>query len=224
MTRLASQKRIVATIRVLLLAAALAGCGSEDKEPCLDCPVSPRLKPADVVTNLQLAYRQRDATTYGKLLADDFTFWFDPASRPVGVPEFWNYLEDSTGTGNLLTATDIIDVRIALAFDSLDKPDPIANHVGWRKILVTDTFIEVDKQGYIAGGEPTTFRVDGDEQQFYFRKGRTPADTLASSATSKEWYLVEWHDLAHPSLSAGGANSAVSKASTWSNLKALYSH
>ena len=48
---------------------------------------SPRLTPADVLTNLQLAYKRRNISEYAQLLADDFTFCFDPATRPENVPE-----------------------------------------------------------------------------------------------------------------------------------------
>lgn len=177
-----------------LLLCADTGCTKKDTiPPPGDVYISPRLKPSDVVKNLQLAYKLRNNVEYAKLLGSDFQFWFDPVTRPDGVPDFWTRLQDSTGTARLFAAGDVSDIRITLTYGS-DVP---VNEVGkekWRKIRVTDTFLEVDKVPL--EGEVITFRVDGDVQDYYLRKGATPADTLASSSTAREWFLVEWRDLA----------------------------
>ena len=216
--------RALAFLLLLGVGAVAGGC-SKAKPPTPPDPApGPRLAPADVVNALQWAYRHRDATVYGKLLADDFQFWFDPATRPDNVPEFWTRLQDSTGTGNLFRAADVSDIRITLTFGS-DVPVNVAGQERWRKIRVTDTFLEVDKVPLT--GEVITFRVDGDVQDFYVRQGRSPADTLAASPTAREWFLVEWRDLARLSaLAAGtprGARPEVEQPNTWGSLKGRYS-
>ena len=70
-------------------------------------------------------------------------------------------------------------------------------------------------------GRPT-LRVDGDAQDLFLRKGASPADTLASSPTAQEWFLVEWHDLARLQAPAGpgGAESPTPvQAMNWSGIK-----
>ena len=221
--RVTSGGRFRAMAFVLLLGAAAGGCSKAKSPTPPDPGPGPRLAPADVVNALQWAYRHRDAAVYGKLLADDFRFYFDPATRPDNVPEFWTRLQDSTATGGLFRAADVSDIRVTLTFGS-DVPVNVAGQERWRKIRVTDTFLEVDKVPLT--GEVITFRVDGDVQDFFVRKGRSPADTLAASPTAREWFLVEWRDLARLSVDAGhgirATRPAANQANTWSNIKSLY--
>ena len=224
----------LAWLRVVLLSAfvvglGLAGGGCQGGDDCRvfgKCAdpgeyISPRLQASDVLKNLQLAYKQRNITEYARLLADDFTFCFDPATRPENVPECWDRAADSTATGRLFAAMDVSDIRIVLTYGS-DVPVSEPGREKWRFIRITDTFLEIDKVP--ATGEVITFRVDGDVQDFYLRKGRSPADTLAASPTSREWFLVAWYDRARqysaqwPSVS-GTATEAVT---TWSGIKGAY--
>lgn len=212
------------TLTMALLLATVAGTAgcSKAKPTAPDLAPSPRLKPSDVVDALQWAYKHRDPVVYGKLLGSDFQFWFDPASRPDNVPEFWTQLQDSTATGNLLRAANVSDVRITLTFGA-DVPVTGAGRERWRKIRVTNTFLEVDIVP--PEGEVITYRVSGDVHDFYLRQGRSPGDTLTSSSTANEWFLVEWHDLARLAVNAAGPpRSAVAQLSTWSGLKLHYSN
>ena len=221
--------RLLALALLIAALAGGAGCGKDKTTQPRPAPV-PRLTPASVVDSLQSAYRNRTPARYAEMLASDFQFWFDPNTRPSNVPESWNRMQDSSGTASLFLATDVSDIRITLTHGA-DVADPRLGHERWRKIRVTDTFLEVDKVPPV--GEYITFRVDGDVQDFYLRQGRTPADTLASSPTSQQWFLVEWHDLARLSAlkrTAAGAGLRASgsgpvpatQSMTWSSVKALY--
>ena len=208
-----------------LAAVFVAGCG-DSKDTVDGCEVFGlctlrQSSPRDVVESLEAAYRTRVPLDYAPLLADDFQFFLDEQTRPIGVPLYWSRLEDSTGTARLFQARDVSDIRITLTYRA-DTPVVQAGRENWRRIQVTDTFLEVDKPP-VGGGETLTLRVDGDLQDFYFRKGRTPADTLAGSATAKRWFLVEWRDLGRarvdrPSHAPGAATENLS----WSSLKTLY--
>jgi hypothetical protein len=220
--------RALRLLALALLIAALggaAGCGKDKTTKPEPTPApTPRLTPTSVVDSLVSAYRHRNIKAYAELLADDFQFWFDPATRPDNVPEFWTRLQDSTATDHLFNAPEVTDIRIQLTYGP-DVPDPAIGHERWRKIRVTDTFLEIDKQPQV--GEIITYRVDGDVQDFYVRQGHSPADTLAGSPTSKQWFLVEWHDLARLSaLTAlktfGGAPAPAVQSTTWGSVKALY--
>ena len=124
---------------------ALAGC-SKDKatEPK---PIVVQSTPADVVRSFQLCYSQRKAAEYAELLADDFTFYFDPYSKDIHgspLPVSWNRTQDSTGTGKLFAATDVSDIRLVLIYQT-DVPDTARGHAGWRKIRISDTNLDVDQ-------------------------------------------------------------------------------
>lgn len=227
-SRLAWLRLVLLSAFVVGLGLAGGGCLGGDKCPrgvpgCEDPGdfVSPRLQPADVLKNLQAAYKQRNITEYAKLLADDFTFCFDPATRPDNVPECWDRAADSAATGRLFAATDISDIRINLAYGP-ETPDNNPGHARWFRIRATDTFVEIDKVPPV--GEVITLRVDGDTQDFYLRKGRNPADTLATSATAREWFLVGWNDLARLSavFPAPGPQPSAGRVSTWGGIKAAY--
>lgn len=180
---------VLATGIVALLAV---GCTKPGGPPPDPETYKERTSPANVVNNVIVSYKKREIDRYAELLADDFQFYFDEETRPVGIPIFWNRLEDSTGTGNLFSASDVTDIRITLTYGN-DVPVTQVGRESWRKITVTDTFLEVDKPP-VGGGEVLTLRVDGDLQDFYFRKGKAPGDTLPGSTTANLWYLVEWRD------------------------------
>lgn len=216
---------------VVLGVVAVLGFGTNGcvKDGCRGCPpsgnpgafVSPRLNPNDVIKNLELAYQQRNIAEYAKLLADDFTFCFDPATRPDNVPDCWDRATDSTATARLFAASDISDIRITLTYG----PDMSVSEPGkekWRLIRITDTFLEIDKVP--PTGEVITLRVDGDTQDFYLRKGRSPADTLAASPTSREWFLVAWYDRARLNAAQRPSSSGITTeaATTWSGIKGAY--
>jgi hypothetical protein len=203
-----------------MLLLGLFGCGGED-DPCVNCP-PPR--PADPLEELQLAYKRRDMGQYTRLLADDFAFCFDPDMRPAAPQPCWDRAADSAATARLFAAVDITDIRITLT-SGADVPVNEPGKEKWRRIRVTDTFLEADRQPPV--GEVITYRVDGDTQDFYFRKGRSPADTLATSPTSKEWFLVAWDDLGRLNGSAAAAAAGPKPAvqnTTWGSVKLLFAN
>jgi hypothetical protein len=188
----------------LLLAQLTSGCTkTEDFIP------PPDFRPQDtednVLYNLQQAYKQRKYDEYAKLLADDFQFYFDEGTRTLkGLPESWNRFEDSTETARLFLSAEILDIRIELHYQPTAIPVNELGKENWTKIDVLDTFLEVDQAPKPGEVEATTFRVDGQLQNFFFRKGRTPADTLPESPTSSLVYLVEWRDRGEGSNSVSG--------------------
>lgn len=175
---------VVATLGVL------GGC-SKVKTTAPDPAPAARQAPADVMKALSWSVRHRDASVYAGLLASDFHFYFDPIARDLGLPEYWDRQQDSTGTSNLFSASSVSDVRLQLAWSS-DVADPRSSSSALREVRSTEDVLEiVEKPPY---GEDLVWKVDGDVQSFYLRKGRSPADTLAGSESAQQWFLVEWHD------------------------------
>ena len=98
----------------------------------------------------------------------------------------------------------------------------VVNELGrenWRLIHLTDLKLEVDEKLQPGETEAITYLIEGQRHDFYFRKGRSPADT--SSATSQLWFVTEWHDLGFLSDEQIAGLAAV-EATTWSELKVLY--
>lgn len=222
-----------AAVRMALLGGAilLAGCSGPKCDTCghpYTCVDNDQSTPTRVVEGLVCAYKIADCAGYANLLAQDFQFWFDPVTRPAGVPEFWTRDADSTASCRLLGDNQIRTLLITLTYGD-EFPDTQAGHEGWRRIRVTNTQIEADL--LLNNGGTLSYVVEGDVQDLYFRRGRTPADTLAGSPTAGKWYLVEWHDLGLPAPTTAGTSAAAPTPRglaptvlplTWGQLKAVY--
>jgi hypothetical protein len=196
----------------------LTSCGEDDPRPksAYNYGNTPDL----LLKDFQIAWRAQDETRYAELLSDDFRFYFDPDTRSdKGLPEFWNRFTDSTQTSRVFHSTEVNDIRLTMQYSPV--PVSVAEHSNWSLINVGDEFLELELKATPGQTEGITLTVDGQIQKFFFRKGRTEADTLASSPTSDQYYIVEWRDL--------GVQLAISdrllaiQATTWSNVKSIYS-
>ena len=100
--------RRISSAIALTVVVFLLGC---DEERCV-CP-GPWLpydqtSPANVLKKLQQTYQRQDPVGYAEILADDFRFYFHPATREeYDLPEFWTRLEDSTCTSRLFASDEI---------------------------------------------------------------------------------------------------------------------
>lgn len=204
----------------LLMSLALVGC--QDDKPIeyfefYDAAIAER----HVLKNLQTAYEYRDVEQYSVLLADDFRFYFESDTRErEQLPEFWNRFIDSVQTRNVLHSPQVKDLKIKLTFDA--TPRSVPGRPGWTNIDVVDTFLEIELGPTNEFAEGVTLLLDGQVNRFYFRKGRTEADTLATSPTASLYHVVEWRDLGNPSgLLAAKAGQATIPL-TWSSLKTLF--
>lgn len=220
---------LAATLGVAVLAA---GCSGPKCDTCgtpYTCVDNDQSTPTQVVESLVCAYKVADCAGYSALLADDFSFWFDPATRPTSVPESWGRGADSTATCRFLGDNRIRVLLITLTYGA-EEPDTRAGHTGGRHIRVTNAQLEADL--LLNNGGSLSYIVEGDAQDFYFRRGRTPQDTLAASPTAQKWYLVEWRDLGDTAAPGVVAARAAGPAPvsprpavaplTWGDLKAIY--
>jgi hypothetical protein len=194
---------------------------------CDDCdsyaPDFPdQTSPANDLKKLQTAYQRRDPIAYAELLADDFRFYFDPATRDeYNLPEFWTRLEDSTCTANLFASDEISELRLSvLEYDPAPEVVSEPGREAWRLIRVPDQKLEVDQKPRPGEPEGITYVIHGQRHDFYFRKGRSPGDTLASPS-SQLWFIVEWRDSGRP-LEAQVPDPAAVATTTWSELKVLF--
>ncbi|MDZ4805152.1 MAG: hypothetical protein SGI90_09850 [Candidatus Eisenbacteria bacterium] len=157
----------------------------------IDTPILPQTSEDNVLSNFQVAYRQKRIDEYAKLLANDFQFYFDPVTRGQLGIEFWTRTEDSLRTEQLFTSPEVTKIVIELDWPARSATGAgfLAPRERWTKLFLTDVYLDVDFAPI--GQEVTTFRVEQQQQRFFFRRGRTnppsgPSDTLM--------YIVEWRD------------------------------
>jgi hypothetical protein len=192
----------------------LAGFGCSD-DPVIDDPASPYLSQTsedNLLHNFQVAWRERRIDEYARLLASDFRYYLDPATRQDLGIEYLDRTADSTLVACLFFGEDVEDITIQLTW-----PNRSASSAGfaaprdtWTKLFLSEVFLDVDVMS--PGGELTTYRVEDQTQRFFFRRGRTyppsgPGDTLT--------YIVEWRDEGAGQLK----QSAAGEPTSWSGIK-----
>lgn len=221
-------------LRPILLTAAtilaLIGCGDETTRPVVQQYYEPTSE-MNVLHNLVLSWEEKDVAAYASLLADDFRFYFDEDTRiRKGLPEYWTRIEDSTGSGQMLAAPLTRNIQVALRQtqgpDTLTAPE----QEGWTQVNVLNTYLEVEQDSSLQNPDGLTFIVESQIHHFYFRRGRTPDDTLATSPTSDRYYIVKWVDegeswkpdtrAPRPTVAPEGATVVVK--ATWGLIKAFY--
>jgi hypothetical protein len=182
----------------LLMSPIIVGCGNEEAGPIDSGGRNPR----DILRNLEASYKFKNYEAYANLLADDFRFYPEPETRErEQLPEYFDRLTDSLLTMRLLASDDLLDVKIALTFNP--TPLYVPGKPGWLRLDVLDTFLEAEFPATDEFPQGLTLHVDGHVQQFYFRKGRSEEDTLVTSPTAEDYYIVEWHDKGAPSGAKG---------------------
>ena len=162
----------------------------KDPEPPID--YKDQTSPENVVNNLAASYERREIEPYAVLLDPQFIFRFQTKDVPVGLErDYWNRDEDSTGTAALFNATtEVSKISLELgAYSSVDAGR--VDMPGAKRIRLTNVKLEVEQFN------GTTFVVQGDIQDMYFRRGRVEVGT-----DSTKWYLAEWQD-----QTGGGAPS-----------------
>jgi hypothetical protein len=204
---------------LLACPAFLFGCGDDDVQPVVE-----RQRPATeaaMLDTLEVNYRLHQEDFYADLLADDFRFYFDPVTRErESLPEFWDRTTDSTQTALLLGSEELVGVKINLTFNL--PPQDVPGKPRWKTVTVGDTFLEIELGPTDEFEEGVTLLVDGQVQKFFFRRGRTEADTLEASATANDLYMVEWRDMG-PSFGSLQFNSRpLAQSTTWSGIKSLF--
>ena len=197
------------------LLSVLAAIGCEDSPVCDGCcsgdPCPPwtaysqPTAPESLITNLQVAYRNREIEHYAALLAPEFIFKFQPIdANDIGTP-FWTRDQDSSGTRALLTTTEVSDIRINLIYGDRDSIFDLSPPVDTLRVRIITTDLQVDQT------DGTTWVVT-DQQDFFFRKGK-----LTKGENPLYWWIYEWDDL--PTL---GSPALAGIPPTWGQLKTLF--
>jgi hypothetical protein len=189
-------------IALALIVLAAGGCAGDNPMSGHTVPLyMERSSPANVLFNLQAAYRGRDVAGYAGLLAEDYQFYFDQATRDLkGLPVFWTRLDDTTAVRGLFNNPDIAAIRMELPCGSCVPVRTLEiGREQWVRVDVTGGFIEIDCGSSAAHPQGQTRRFDLGLQHFFFRRGRTPADTdTTTSETARLWYIVEWDAMSGP--------------------------
>ncbi|HDR06323.1 MAG TPA: hypothetical protein ENN88_01690, partial [Candidatus Coatesbacteria bacterium] len=69
------------------------------------------------------AWNSGDVGEYEDLLADDFTFYFDPMDVDYGLPESWGYEEEIAAFASLFDAVGAENVIVQLYLDGVTEPE-----------------------------------------------------------------------------------------------------
>lgn len=218
---------IVLSLFLVVGALLSGGCSRDDKDGCDGCTGDffPPTAPDDVLSNFQVAWRQRNTDEYSKLLADDYRFYFDNVTRAEkGLPEYWGRTTDSTQVGKLFASPQVSDISVELKWShNAAKPATEPGRERWVYYDILDVFLDVDLAPTDDNPDGVTFRVEDQRQRFYFRKGKTEGDTLSTSATAQIYYLTEWRDYGVEGLDGPSRAPAASGSSTsWSQVKTLF--
>lgn len=183
-------------VSLLVVLLASTSCRNDTGNPITRCKTTfPAPSSDNVLKNLETVLKNRDSEQFPNLLADDFRFYFDSATRDsLQLPEFWNKSQDSLAVTRLLSAPEVKDIRVRLQYNP--SPSPV-NEVGredWLMIEGRPT-IEID---YAPGNDPSaalTLVIQGFDR-FYFRKGRSAQAVIDGTPCPASYYLVEWRELA----------------------------
>ncbi len=164
--------------------------------------------PENVAFNLQNAYARKDIEAYGKLMAPEFRFYFQEADVPAELGrDYWVHDEDSTHTDILFRTPEVNSISITLTYGAATVPTELDKPAGSMKIHVTAHLDVDDVNG-------TTYVVDGDFEDMYFRKGlmeNADEDTTL-------WYLFEWHDIKNPGGTGAAPTGGLSPAGAVSDV------
>ena len=195
----------------------LGGC-EEDISVCFGCPpvtgyLTPT-SPENLINNLQESYLAREIEEYAKLLAPEYIFKVQPQDV-AELGDFFTRDRDSTGTAALFNSPIVSAIRIALTHGAATAPTDTAFAAGIMAIRIQPTFLEVDET------TGTTWQVDGDIQDLFFRRGN-PTD----GENPDHWVIIEWRDLPESTASAfepSRVQVADDQPTTWGSIKGQYS-
>lgn len=138
--------------------------------------------PENVLNNLIVSYQRREIEPYAKLFSRDYIYKFQPGDEPRDLDRgYWTFEEDSTGTNALFTTPKVSKIEINLTYGPADTATEQDMPEGTMKIRVNPTNLTVEEYS------GTTWVVDGDIQDMFFRRG--------TGADSTRWYLFEWRDI-----------------------------
>jgi hypothetical protein len=107
---------VVAPVAVLII---FTGCLFSPPEEQPPQPPPEMTSPKNVLTNIEIAYNNRNIDLYKSALSPNFVFYFDPndvGQSPPGktykIPESWSYTEDWDATNNMFEGAHSISLQI----------------------------------------------------------------------------------------------------------------
>ncbi len=133
----------------------------------------------DTLNEFVDAWNSGNADAYESLLADDFTFYFDP--EDVGgywdIPTSWDHDAEITAFNNLFDTVGAENVDVALELDEVDEPDGSAD-----TYQVNGIPYEVRVYDEAADPVPTMYLATGHLDMKLTKVG-------------DEWVITEWWDV-----------------------------
>lgn len=183
-------------LALALFAVFLVACGDGDPIRVPEDRYVNGNTPASLLEDFRRTWVNRDIEQYTTLFAEDFTFYFDPTALEENptLPTFWGRAEGIERVSQLFASEKVEEIRLTLEYDPVAKPVEEREREDWLFIRVTNEKLEIFLKPLPGESEGDTLLIEGKPQDFYFRKGMTEADTLASSPTSGKYKIVRWQD------------------------------
>ena len=182
----------------VFLALSMTATGCKDEKQLTtpleghDGPYGPNSSAANVLTNMQMAYAERNIDRYRSLFSEDFVFVFDPAD-PIDpnhpTPPHWNLVDELAATGNMFK--DEFVSRIELSSYVLGLPeraDSLLYGPRTWKVRVSEANLQVYMKK--EDGTSLTLLVEGTTEVFFFRREPT-APAWDGKPT---WFIFRWED------------------------------
>ena len=167
-----------------LLLAACVGCSGGDSTPAQEAAQVPAAfdrwlaTPEDVIKGVMHAYETRNDSLYASLLAEEFTYQFEP---PGAGPEdilSWGREEEVMATGSLFQTPELESVTLSLDYAE-------AQQVSDARVMIP-----------VSGGE---LRLDVKEKDATLVTLNRQEIFLSPHPSDKgRWQIVAWHDYPSP--------------------------
>jgi hypothetical protein len=136
-----------------------------------------------------------DVDTYESLLAEDFTFYFDPADvgGGWGIPPSWGYEEEIQAYTNLFDAVGEENVDVVLDFSEVTEPEEGVDTFKVEDVPY-EVLVHIEEEGLIL---PARAHLD-----------------MELTKVDGEWFITDWWDRVTYRLLA--------METTWGEIKAFF--
>jgi len=194
--------RVLWILPAFAILATLTGCPWDpDKKvtpPIVVPEYLPQTTPANILANLEQAYKTQNFDEYEKLFSKDYIFVFNPAD--VGgqdpTPPQWQRADEVDAARNMFDDETVTSIELSWSpGDPESAADRFDAFPECLKVRVDNIELRVETRPPDLE-EPLILKVTGASHIFYFKEGRAvdgEAYTYPDTG-DKRWYCFMWED------------------------------